>query len=347
MPYQSPFSTLQQMIRDRRFGDLVDRGNDFEVDDLIDRGQDRDAMLLQDDQELRLRPEQYETLRRSPFSEPTPPRSSQPPMPPSRREFPFEVLRKSTGNLAPMLNRYGLADYGNVEEGTGPRGPSSVFPGAGARAGTKVTMYGDPIDAEVSRMKQLRQQAVDSRALNQRYLESHLGPETAAFKADPYRSMLALESGQRSYERANPLPPQPGMLSNVEAGAVLRDFMSGDARAREAARAQAISGAETFMDPTVTAGRGLARREAELDAQQKGYWDVAGRLAASQNFFPTPEQTEPYFPSGGGQAGPPGADAGAKTLSLDDLRIIAQMQGLTLDQAVAVAQRRGWTIGGR
>lgn len=263
------------------------------------------------------------------------------PLPPLKNDQPFQELRQATGSLAPMMNRYGLSGYGNVEEGTGERGPSNIFPGAGARAGTKVTMYGDPVDAEVRRLQQVRQRAIDSRAANDMYMRSQLGPETRAFREGPAAAAAALESGSRAFNNANPIPDEPAMDSNVERAAVLRDFFARADSARAARHADAVGGAETTMDPTVTRGRATLRDEALADAQAKQEAGIAEELAGNTNYVPDQPVVDRYL-GGESQAG-----AAPRTVTLSEIERTARRLRIPVDQMIESLQREGVTIRGR
>lgn len=239
-------------------------------------------------------------------------------------------LREASGNLAPMLNRYGLGGSGNIDRSGGK---------------TRVSIHGDPVQAEASRVRALRDDARRAGDLNRMLAQSRaqmiaggndyprMDPNDAArFERD---SVLAADA-------ASPEGPEPTTLPRgVDELAALRGILDRARVGRQVTRENTVDAARTVMDPTVTAGRETLRREGDVTAER----DILGRIrtALAGNseaaFMPELQRLLGLTPAGG--------DTGAgatDTMTQDELLQFARESGMQPEDALQYVMRHGITV---
>lgn len=239
-------------------------------------------------------------------------------------------LREAQGNLAPMLSRYALGGSGNIDRSNGR---------------TSVTIHGDPVQAEASRVKALRDDARRAGDLNRQMAQTRaqliaggndyprMNPVDAArFERE---SVLAADS-------ASPDMPQPsGLPTGVDELSAIRALLTRGRAQNAIGRESAVSSARSFMDPTVTAARGMARTEA-AETQER---DILGRIKAQLAGNPDAAFMPELRRLLGLDAGEPETGAGSMdVMSQQELLDFAREQNMQPEEALAYVQQHGITV---
>lgn len=239
-------------------------------------------------------------------------------------------LREAQGNLAPMLKGYGLGGYGNIDRSGGK---------------TSVTIQGDPVQAEASRVRALRDDARRASDLNRTLAQSRaqmIAGGNEYPRMNPADAARFERESIYAADAASPqMPDESGLPTGVDELAAIRALLTRGRTANVLGRESAVSSARSFMDPTVTAARGVARSEA-AETQER---DIAGRVRAQLAGNPDAAFMPELRRLLGLDAGEPETGAGSMdVMTQQELLEFAAEQGMTPEQAQAYVMRHGITV---
>lgn len=236
-------------------------------------------------------------------------------------------LREASGNLAPMLGRYGLGGSGNIDRSGGK---------------TSVTIHGDPVQAEASRVRMLRDQARQAGDLNRTLASSRASMIADSRRMDPLEATRYERESIQNADAASPDMPDPsGLPTGVDEMAALRALLTRGRAANTIGREGAVSSAQAFMDPTVTAARGMARGEA-AETQER---DIVGRIKAQLAGNPDAAFMPELRKLLGLDTGEAEVGAGTMdTMTQQELQEFAAEQNMTPDEALQYVMRHGITV---
>ena len=234
------------------------------------------------------------------------------------------ALRKASGNLAPMLERYALGGYGNVDRNDAGRV-------------TRATIHGDPIQGEATRMRALRDDARRAGDLNRMLASSRAQMIADSRRMDPLDAARYEREAVNAADAASPDIPNAPLPTTVEEYSALRQMLD---RARTEATA--------FMDPTVSRARGMRRAEAAEDTER----DIRGRVRTALANNPELGYMLPELRQflglgagdGGDEYGDTGEGADTDIMTVDELRDFAADAGLSPEDALEYVRQQGITV---
>jgi hypothetical protein len=239
-------------------------------------------------------------------------------------------LREAQGNLAPMLNRYGLGGSGNIDR-------------SGGR--TSVTIHGDPVQAEATRVRSLRDQARRAGDLNRMMAQSRaqlIAGGNDYPRMNPADAARFERESVLSADAASPdMPDASGLPTGVDELAAIRALLTRGRTANVLGRETAVSNARSFMDPTVTQARGIARGEA-AETQER---DILGRIKAQLAGNPDAAFMPELRRLLGIDTGEPETGAGSMdVMTQQELLEFAREQGMQPEEALSYVQQHGITV---
>ncbi len=238
-------------------------------------------------------------------------------------------LREAQGNLSPMLNRYGVGGSGNIDR-------------SGGR--TSVTIHGDPVQAEASRVRALRDQARRAGDLNRMMAQSRaqlIAGGNDYPRMNPADAARFERESVTSADLASPEMPDDSRLpTGVDELAAVRALLTRGRAQNALGRETAVSSARSFMDPTVTQARGIAQGEAAQTQERDILGRIRAQLAGNPDAAIMPELQRLL----GINTAPETGAGSMDVMTRQELIEFAREQGMAPEEALAYVRQHGITV---